>query len=674
MLRLRPSKIVAVYAIASALWILFSDRVVGMLFSESVQTVTLVSTFKGWFYVCVMSVMLYAMIKKYKGENFQQHKTILESEERFRAIFDSVSDCIFIHDATDGRILDVNARTCAVFGYSREEFRGLDVGAVSSGVPPYTQEQAQERIRRTVQGQVLSFEWQCKARDGRLFWVEVSMSKAMLGAYERVLVSLQDISQRKRSEAALRDSEAKYRAVIENITDVYYRTDAQGLLGMVSPSGLSLLGYGSMDEILGLPNESFWMFPEQRANLMAMLRERGEARDYEVILKRKDGSQVYVSTSSRLILGEAGEMLGVEGIFRDITQRKMAEEALRALEKSNRELIEFAPIGIFQSSPAGRYLAVNRRLVEISGFDSARDLLQNVKNIGSQLYVNPEDREEILRTLERQAVTWMETRFRRKDGSVLWGALSMRAVRDAEGKLLHYEGFVSDITKSKINEERLSASLREKEVLLKEVHHRVKNNLQIISSLLNLQTEKLGNSEVALALKESQSRVRSMAAIHEELYRSENFSKIDLEHYVKFFVPRLIHLYNTGNTGISLDFDLSHTLVTIDQAIPFALILNELVTNAIRHGFVGQQDADRRIRISISVEGGRLAARIGDNGRGLPEGFDPKRSTSLGLSLVATLTDQLHGDIRAENQNGAVFTLTFPVAGQPDKQGAAKPE
>ncbi|MBF0482193.1 MAG: PAS domain S-box protein, partial [Desulfovibrionaceae bacterium] len=619
------------------------------------------------------------------------------------------------------------------------------------------------------------------------FWVKFAVKPLNIGARHCVLASIEDITGLKQAAQALRDSEAKYRAVIENITDVFYRTDARGMLDMVSPSGIKLLGYDSEREMLGRPNESFWMHSEQRSKFLSILKERGEVRDYEVILKRKDGSPVHVATASRLILDKAGKAIGVEGTFRDITKRKQAElvlaeerkftnavldsvpgllylyddtgllirwnkqhetitgysgdelaqmhlldwykddqptqekisqainrvmrdgcgseeaelqtksgekipfyftavlleiegrkyftgigiditerkraeEAVRNLEKSNRELIEYAPLGIFQSSPEGRCLSANIRLAEISGYDSVQDFMENMQDIGLKHYVNRNDRMEILEMLERKSAISVEVKLFRKDHSIIWGDLSMRAVRDSRGNLLHYEGFISDITERKKNEERLSESLKEKDVLLKEIHHRVKNNLQIISSLLHLQVEHKNNPEVEISLKESQNRVASMAAIHEELYKSENFSQIDLRHYVKFFVPRLINSYNTHKNGIGLDLDLSYAPVTIDKAIPFALILNELVTNAIRHGFRGKDDG--RISVSIVCKNDMITVRVGDNGHGLPDGFDLKRTASLGINLVSTLTNQLHGTMLAENRNGAVFTLVFPAAGE----------
>jgi len=617
------------------------------------------------------------------------------------------------------------------------------------------------------------------------FWVKFAVKPMTVGGQHCALASIEDITGLKHAEEALRDSEAKYRKVIENITDVFYRTDARGILDMVSPSGVSLLGYDSEEEALGMPIERFWMHPEQRDNLVATLKQRGEVRDYEVVVKRKDGSPLHVSTASKLILDETGKVLGVEGTFRDITkrknaelvlaeerkftnavldsvpgllylyddtgllirwnkqheiltgysaqelsrmhvpdwfkddqstmdrinralervmldgsayeeaemqtksgnkilfyltgvrleiegrryftgigiditERKRAEEALRNLEKSNRELIEYAPLGIFQSSPEGRCLSANIRLAEISGYESVKDFIDSMQDIGLKHYVNRNDRIEILKTLESQPAISTEVKLFRKDGSIMWGALSMRAVRDSKGNLLHYEGFISDITERRKNEERLSESLHEKDVLLKEIHHRVKNNLQIISSLLNLQAEHKSNPDVEMALRESQSRVASMAAIHEELYKSENFSQIDLGHYVKFFVPRLINSYNTRKNGIDLDFNLSYAPVTIDKAIPFALILNELVTNAIRHGFRGKDNG--RISVSIACENDMITVRVSDNGHGLPDDFNLEQTTSLGINLVRTLTNQLHGTVHAENQNGAVFTLVFPVS------------
>jgi PAS domain S-box-containing protein len=452
----------------------------------------------------------------------------------------------------------------------------------------------------------------------------------------------------------------------------------QGILGhaplgiIISDSNGNLLASSAeleriVGRVEGNPSLSAFLshhLPETNSQALLDMERRVFQKSHkieqEMIIETRGMRGFWNVSKFPIATSDAGRVTLSCTLIQDITKRKRAEQALRDLEKNYREMVEYAPIGIFQSTPQGRYLLANKQFAAMFGYNSVQDLIENVSDISSQMYMERDDREDVLRCLEHGPINNIEGQRPRKDGSLIWTTMSLRTVRDLTGNVLHYEGFVSDITERKNNEERLSSSLREKEVLLKEVHHRVKNNLQIISSLLNLQATHISNPEVEMALKESQSRVRSMAAIHEELYRSENFSQIDLEHYIKFFVPRLATSYNINKRTIGLDFDLSYTLVTIDQAIPFALILNELVTNAIRHGLSGRDDG--RIGVGISSANDMITVWISDNGNGLPEGFDLKKAASLGMHLVTALANQLHGAIHAENQNGAVFTLVFPAA------------
>jgi len=216
--------------------------------------------------------------------------------------------------------------------------------------------------------------WHAKAKDGRLFWQEVSFRKASIGGKDLVLVSARDITERMRDAQALRESEARYRSVLDNITDVYYRTDQDGRLVMFSPSGAGLLGYGSPDEIVGRKAESFYAHPAEREAFLATLREQGEVRDHEVTLLRKDGSSLVVSTSSSFYRGADGIILGVEGIFRDITTRKLAEEALRESEKRASEIFNFTPDPTFVVDRQGKVIAWNRAMEQLSGV-KAEDML-----------------------------------------------------------------------------------------------------------------------------------------------------------------------------------------------------------------------------------------------------------------------------------------------------------
>ena len=215
-----------------------------------------------------------------------------------------------------------------------------------------------------------------------------------------------------------------------------------------------------------------------------------------------------------------------------------------------------------------------------------------------------------------------------------------------------------ELAERKRAEERIEASLKEKEVLLKEIHHRVKNNLQIISSLLSLQSMHVKDKGAVEMFKDSQSRVRSMALIHEKLYKSEGLVKINLAEYIRDLSSYLLRSYETKPDAIRLELSADDVLMSIDTAIPCGLILNELISNSLKHAFSGRKGGEIRIGFHSDNED-RSVLTVGDNGIGFPEDLDPRSTKSLGLQLVNALTDQLGGSIELDRRGGTEFKVAF---------------
>jgi len=248
----------------------------------------------------------------------------------------------------------------------------------------------------------------------------------------------QDITERKLAQEKLRESEERYRSVIENMQDVFYRTDESGAIVMVSPSGTALFGYDTLDDMRGKPVESFWMYPEEREKLLRALRKDGVVRDYEVTLKKKDGSPLYVSVTSTFRKDRHGNILGVEGVIRDITERKQNQESLLLSEDRYRRLFEDAVLGIFQSTLEGKVINVNPAYARMHGFDSPEQTKSLVNDVANDLYADPSRRKENVRMiLDAGGPIHIENRYKRKDGSVFTGNLHVWAVRDKEGKPLY---------------------------------------------------------------------------------------------------------------------------------------------------------------------------------------------------------------------------------------------
>jgi two-component sensor histidine kinase len=230
-------------------------------------------------------------------------------------------------------------------------------------------------------------------------------------------------------------------------------------------------------------------------------------------------------------------------------------------------------------------------------------------------------------------------------------------VYDKAGNLVAIEGIARDISEWVKADEKIKASLREKEVMLKEIHHRVKNNLQIISSLLSIQSRQIEDQAAQEILKESRNRVKSLALVHENLYRSPDLGKIDISTYVKKLSWSLSSSYRIKG-HIALKVEADEIYLGIDMAIPCGLILNELITNSIKHAFPDGSSGEVSIDFRRNPDG-RLILKVGDNGIGLPADIDIKKTRSMGLMLVSNLVSQLGGTLEQSPGQGTRFEISF---------------
>ena len=286
----------------------------------------------------------------------------------------------------------------------------------------------------------------------------------------------------------------------------------------------------------------------------------------------------------------------------------------------------------------------------------------------------PDRIETALLNLKARSCVRSMLRFKDKTvGQCIFTSLSRRQFTDGDAMIVSQisEQLAVAFAQFRLQEDLrtqaavLQKSLKEKEVLLKEIHHRVKNNLQIISSLLNLQSRKLNDERIITVFKDSQARVRSMALVHEKLYRSKDLSNVDLREYILNLSDFIKGTYSHRNVPVRFAYDLEDVLLPIDIVIPMGLILNELVSNALKHAFVSpgfDENKDKVITIQLKRQGDQhLVIGVKDNGVGLPEGMDVTSTDSLGLKLVSMLSKQIRGKLQVSSENGAQFTVTVPI-------------
>jgi len=346
----------------------------------------------------------------------------------------------------------------------------------------------------------------------------------------------------------------------------------------------------------------------------------------------------------------------------EIKSRIRVEQALRESEERFRGFYENAPLGIYRTTPAGDFIMANPAIVQMLGYSSFDELKKEKLDKSGFLEHYPRTyfKEKIE---ENDEIKGFESVWKRKDGENIFIRENANVVRKSDGSIDYYEGTVEDITKRKNAEAKIRESLEEKEILLKEIHHRVKNNLQIVSSLLYLQSKRIGDKESLNLFIDSQNRIKSMALIHEKLYRSKDFSKINFNEYIKSLTTHLLQSYKAIGSEINLRINVSDIVFSIDTAIPCGLIINELISNALKYAFPegrrGTIDLDLFSTNGKSDENAFYTLIVSDDGIGFPENIDFQHTKSLGMQLVNNLTKQLDGSIELEKDNGTQFKIIF---------------
>jgi len=351
----------------------------------------------------------------------------------------------------------------------------------------------------------------------------------------------------------------------------------------------------------------------------------------------------------------------LQATIRDVTERKRSQELLELSEEKYRGLVEKTLIGIATINPTGEFSYTNEALSRMIGY-------QNDELIGKHFidFIHPDDRERIIDSFQRsirESRDRLEIEFRviHKNGTVVHMYSTPTSYR-FRNTLLGYNAIILDITERKRAEEQIKASLKEKEVLLKEIHHRVKNNFQIIISLINLQSNNIKDPILLKMFHDSTNRIRAMALVHEKLYRSEDIAKIDFTSYLRTIAEELHGSYTTTLNSPHLKIEADDINLGIDHAIPCGLIVNELITNALKYAFPDGGDGNT-IAISLRHSGPNdITLMVTDNGIGIPEAINVEDTTSLGLQLVNVLTKQIHGTCTVSRAGGTSWTITFPIA------------
>jgi PAS domain S-box-containing protein len=503
-----------------------------------------------------------------------------------------------------------------------------------------------------------------------------------------------ELEERKKVEKALKESEQKYRTIFTVANDGFWWTDSKLIIIEASEGIARLLGY-RVEELIGRSGYDFvdrdWL---ARASKEWEDRKAGKSARYDFKIKHKNGSSIWVRLSGSPVMDEQGRFIGNLTAFTDITKRKHAEEALKkaydTLEEKveeRTEELERAYNSLKESEERFRVAVKNSSLV-LSQFDLDLryiwvynphpdfDVSMLIGKRGDELEYSDEMRQFI--ALRRQVLgsgkgIREEISFNRSDGVHTYDTIIEPLFNDT-GDVIGGTVSALDITERKKAEEALAMI---KIVRKQEIHHRIKNNLQVISSLLDLQAEKFNgkknieDSQILEAFRESQNRVISMALIHEELYKGDRFDTINFSRYINELADNLLSTYSVGNNGIILSTDIEEDIFfDMDTSVPLGIVINELISNSLKHAFPFRDSGEIQIKLhreenekceNEDCKSTSYVLSVSDNGVGIPENLEIEDLDSLGIQLVTTLVDQLDGELELRRNNGSEFIVRFSV-------------
>ncbi len=605
-----------------------------------------------------------------------------EARQRFDELIDLAGDGIALHELIDetsrGNFIQVNPALCALLGYTAQEMRALmplDIMA------PEDREKVAGDVGAMRDAGLLRHEKTLVAKDGRRIPVEISTRQYRHAGRAMVVSVIRDVTERKRAEAALRESEQFKQAVLDAVNAHVAVLDRDGRIVAVNE-----------------PWRRFAVENGGRASLMAprtdvgtnylaiCLEARGEgaegalaARDgIEAVLagEAKVFSHEYPCHSPRakrwysMIVTPLGSKRGGAVVSHlDITASRQLAEQLRGERDRFAKIATTVPgvICSFRLDPDGNacFPYASPAIEDLYGL-GPDDLVESAAPLWAMMHPDDLGRIDLsIADSARSMTPWRdEFRVRHPTKGEIWVEGHSMPVREPDGGIL-WHGYLQDITDRKRAEAVVRAALEEKEVLLREVHHRVKNNLASIIDLLELQRDGATEASTVSLLTQLSLRIRSMALVHEMLYQSENIGRVDFSGYLRALVAHLRDAYDPGG-AIRLAVTAPDIWMDLDTAIPCGLIVNELVTNAYKYAFPAHrpqpEGSAREIAVAASGDGAAYTLTVADNGVGLPAGLDWTTTRTLGLRLARMLGQhQLGGQLALDGIGGTRFALRFGV-------------
>ncbi len=579
-----------------------------------------------------------------------------DSELRYRSLFDHLNSGFALHEVVvdtagkpvDYKFLAMNAAFAAMTGLDPARTLGRRATELLPSAQASSHDWIGQLASVALTGQPLHTEQHAEAL-GR--WFEVVAYRPVPGQFA---VLMQDITQRKNAETELALGEQRLRLLVDAVRDhAVCLLDAEGYIKTWSAGAERIKGY-TATEIIGQHYRRFFDPADARdgepERQLARAASTGQL-NAEGWRHRKDGSRFWAAISLTPVRDAQGLPQGYVKVTRDLTERQKEQDLIR-------RVAELSPSAMLLIDEAGHIVFANAQTETMFGYQRAELIGQGHGLLMPEpLQQDPGGlRQFFMATAEsRPAGESRDFRARRKDGTAFDVEIGLSTFDTEDGRAAL--AAIVDVTERRKQQQHLEHALEEKETLLKEVYHRVKNNLQVVQSLLGLQRRSMPEGAARTAIDESVQRVRAIALVHEKLYQSGSLASVALPEYALDLLKQIGEAAGASQRGIVLRGEIAAVQTGLDSAIPFGLLIAELVGNALKHGFPQMAPGEIRVVLEPHEQGALLT--VSDNGVGLKESFDLAAPRTMGLQLAANLARQLGGELKASSSQGAAFSAVL---------------
>jgi PAS domain S-box-containing protein len=591
------------------------------------------------------------------------------SDDLYHCLVEEAADAIYVADAT-GRYVFANESGCHLLRYGRDELLQLSIPDV---LAPQSLADGLRAVKSLAEGQSPGrVELSLVRKDGAFVEVELRTGRLPDG---RIFSICRDISARLETERQLRESEHLFRDLVANLPALFWvRAHPSEALLYASPGWERILGHAP---VLGEHVKQLFavVHDEDVPRVMAAVARAPSAGFDEVVrFVSPEGAIRWYQIRTFPVPDASGAVHRVAGLGEDITEqaldvteRRAAERALADSEARYRSALESMNVGIVVHAQDGAIVSANSSALRILGLTvdqmmgrtSLDPRWRAIREDGSPFPGEEHPGHVTLQTGEPRTDVIMGVH--KPDDTLTWISITSRRITPlGEQGAYSVVASFTDITERRAIAEKMEGSLREKEVLLKEVHHRVKNNLQIVSSLLYLQSTRVEDQRLGAVLRESRHRVSSMALVHQMLTESADLSRIPFGIYARDLTRSLYDSYGASTERITLRIGAGELVLHIGAAVPCGLILSEIVSNALKHGFPGDMRGTLEIDLTLDEVGYLL--RVSDDGVGLPADVEQRAKSSLGMKLVDRLSAQIGGVLERSSgeKGGTRYQIRFP--------------